>query len=96
MNFSSTHVKHVCILLSIGIPLIGGLFQILILPFCPESPSWLYLTRGSHDLSKKALAGFGGAFNIPKQLNAYESEAKEESSRVKVRALGLQVAHSCF
>jgi Na+/melibiose symporter-like transporter len=36
------------------VPVLCGLFEVMILPFCPESPSYLYVTQGE-SAARKAL-----------------------------------------
>lgn len=70
-------------------PLIGALLQLIILPFCPESPAWLYINKEKPEASRKALNGFNGAFNVDKQLQAYEAEASELKEQPKVCVLSV-------
>lgn len=69
---------------TLGFPLIPALVQLITLPFCPESPSWLYIIRGDIKSSRAALSWFGNAFNVERQLRCYQLEIEELEQRPKV------------
>lgn len=67
-----------------GVPAVAGLLQLLILPFCPESPAWLYITESRYEDSKKALRSLWGDVNIGTQVTAYSTEVAEQTNRPEV------------
>lgn len=34
-------------------PFLASVFQLITLPFCPESPRWLYMTKTNYDGAKR-------------------------------------------
>ena len=69
-------------------PAVAAVLQLVTLPFCPESPSWLYITKKNPEDSRKALQSFGGAFNVDEQLAGYQGEVDDLEKRPEVRRQG--------
>jgi len=68
----------------LGMPAVASLIQLLLLPFCPESPSWLYITKSKPQKSKEALISLRGDTNVDEQLSAYNLEVTEIKQQAKV------------
>ena len=69
----------------VGVPAVAALLQLIILPFCPESPPWLYITKSRVADASKALKTFRGAGgSIESELAAYSEEKIEQDNREKV------------
>ncbi|KAG5857882.1 hypothetical protein ANANG_G00024110 [Anguilla anguilla] len=66
--------------LMFSLSLIPALLQYLILPFCPESPRYLLITRGQEEQAEAALRRLRG--NSDKVLNELK-EMKEEAARTQ-------------
>ena len=62
----------------------ASLLQLLILPFCPESPAWLYITKSRKEDSAAALRSLWGDVDISQQLDSYAAEVVEQENRPKV------------
>lgn len=68
-----------------GVPAIAALLQLLILPFCPESPPWLHITKSRVDEASKALKRFRGTgSSIEGELAAYSEEKVEQDNREQI------------
>ncbi|XP_070560405.1 solute carrier family 2, facilitated glucose transporter member 1-like [Ptychodera flava] len=70
----------------------GGVFavmQICILPFCPESPRWLLITKGNPDGARKALRRYRGDDDVSWEMHEMQIEYQEESKEPKVGIRGL-------
>lgn len=87
-------IKNHLIHLLTGVPAIAALLQLLILPFCPESPPWLHITKSRVDEASKALKRFRGAgSSIEGELAAYSEEKVEQDNREQVRVESRLRAH---
>ena len=74
-----------CQIFYVGVPAVAALLQLIILPFCPESPPWLYITKSRVADASKALKTFRGAGgSIESELTAYSEEKIEQDNREKV------------
>ncbi|XP_067947912.1 solute carrier family 2, facilitated glucose transporter member 1-like [Watersipora subatra] len=67
-----------------GTPAVAGLLQLLTLPMCPESPSWLYITKLKVEESRKALCTLWGKADVEHQLSLYAAEVNAQKNRPKV------------
>ena len=63
-----------------GLTMIPGLFQLITLPFCPESPKYLLLDKGEKGRAMNALSWLRGK----EDLHAEMSEMEMEQQRMKI------------
>ncbi|XP_062505565.1 solute carrier family 2, facilitated glucose transporter member 3-like [Corticium candelabrum] len=71
--------KHLWRLL-FGFPLVLVTIQLLTLPFCPESPRYLYLCKHKQKEAADALRRLRGTTNVQRELNELQSELQKEES----------------
>ncbi|XP_044273140.1 solute carrier family 2, facilitated glucose transporter member 4 isoform X3 [Varanus komodoensis] len=64
--------------LLLGITVVPSVLQLLILPFCPESPRFLYIIRNKESKAKDSLKRLTGLVDVSAALN----EMKEEKRRM--------------
>ncbi|XP_055501820.1 solute carrier family 2, facilitated glucose transporter member 2 [Leucoraja erinacea] len=67
--------------LLLGLSGAPAILQSLLLPFCPESPRYLYIKLGKEEAAKKALRRLLGSSDIEKQMAEMKKE-KEEIEKV--------------
>ncbi|PIK47859.1 hypothetical protein BSL78_15276 [Apostichopus japonicus] len=60
-------------------PFLASVFQLVTLPFCPESPRWLYMNRKDSDGAKRALVRFRNSKNVDTEMKQMEEEYEKES-----------------
>lgn len=61
------------------VPAVCGLAQIIVLPFCPESPSYLYM-QGDLDGARRAIAKFQSEHVVEEYIGYIEEESKASQS----------------
>ena len=72
------------------VPVLCGLVEVVVLPFLPESPSYLYMTRGK-DAARKALARLQCEEMADQYLDYIREEISTTSGNSNVQAGGMTV-----
>ena len=65
------------------------MFQLITLPFCPESPGFLLIKKNMPGEAEAALKKLRGTEDVQDELDALTKEAKAEISAKKVSILQL-------
>ncbi|KAJ8030925.1 Solute carrier family 2, facilitated glucose transporter member 1 [Holothuria leucospilota] len=65
-------------------PFLACVFQLVTLPFCPESPRWLYMNKEDLTGAQKALSKLRNMNNIDKEMQQMEEEYEKESCGEKI------------
>ncbi|KAJ8984065.1 hypothetical protein NQ317_006563 [Molorchus minor] len=60
----------------LAITIVPAIFQMVTLPFCPESPKYLLLSRGKDMEAQKALSWFRGTLAVHDEMDVMRSEAE--------------------
>ncbi|KAH1024874.1 hypothetical protein HUJ05_004301 [Dendroctonus ponderosae] len=73
----------------LGLTIIPAIFQMVTLPFCPESPKYLLLSRGRDLEAQKALSWFRGTLAVHDEMDGMRAEydAMKLVPKVTVREL---------
>ncbi|KAJ8916729.1 hypothetical protein NQ315_013933 [Exocentrus adspersus] len=73
----------------LAITVVPAIFQIVTLPFCPESPKYLMTNKGKELEAQKALSWFRGTLAVHEEMDMIkaESEALKLVPKVTVREL---------
>lgn len=66
----------------LGIPIIPSLFQILMLPLCPESPRW-QLSKGKDKDAKKSMSRLTSAENVEEEIQLLKKGIEAEQQNTK-------------
>ncbi|XP_077998768.1 uncharacterized protein LOC144451739 [Glandiceps talaboti] len=66
-----------------------AILQLIVLPFCPESPRWLLITKGNTEKARKALRRYRGEHDVAHEIREMRIEYEEESKEEKVGIKGL-------
>ncbi|XP_066251240.1 solute carrier family 2, facilitated glucose transporter member 3-like isoform X3 [Euwallacea similis] len=59
----------------LALTIIPAIFQLATLPFCPESPKYLLLSRGLELRSQKALSWLRGTLDVHEEMDGMRAEA---------------------
>ena len=70
------------------VPVVFGLIEVAVLPFCPESPSYLYATAGRH-AAKEALARLQSSAVVDEYLGYIEEEIEASGGKCSMTILEL-------
>ncbi|KAJ8950506.1 hypothetical protein NQ318_015250, partial [Aromia moschata] len=60
----------------LAITIVPAIFQMVTLPFCPESPKYLLLSKGKEAESQKALTWFRGTAAVHDEMDMMRAEAE--------------------
>ncbi|PIK61040.1 putative solute carrier family 2, facilitated glucose transporter member 1-like [Apostichopus japonicus] len=66
-----------------------SIIQLFLLPFCPESPRWLFVNRDKEDACREALVKFRGTEDVDKEMNEIRRENMESMNTEKVGILAV-------
>ncbi len=66
----------------LGLTVLPGLFQLASLPWCPESPSYLYLNKRDEDGAGRALKWLRNKTDVSSELEELRRESEEERGEV--------------
>ncbi|XP_064408953.1 solute carrier family 2, facilitated glucose transporter member 4 isoform X2 [Latimeria chalumnae] len=75
--------------LLLGLTVIPTILQAILLPFCPESPRYLYLVCNEENKAKKSLKRFTGKMDVTDDLNEMKEEKRKMEMESKVSILQL-------
>ncbi|XP_074661294.1 solute carrier family 2, facilitated glucose transporter member 1-like [Tubulanus polymorphus] len=73
----------------LGLAGVPCLIQLIVLPFCPESPRYLIITRGLDDEGRQALVKLRGSLDVQEEVDEMKKEAEIQRSEPKVSVLSL-------
>jgi len=63
------------------------LIQLVLLPLCPESPSWLYIDKKKEDEAKEALETLRGSSQVDGEIASFAQEVADSQTRPKVSCM---------
>ncbi|XP_012940754.1 glucose transporter type 1 [Aplysia californica] len=72
-----------------GLPILPCLLQLLILPFCPESPRFLLITKQRETQAVEALKSLRGTADVKDDIEEMRKEARTQEREEKVTLLRL-------
>lgn len=64
--------------------IVPSIWQLLSMPFCPESPKYLLITKGQHDTARNALVKLRQTSDVDNEINAMQREADKLKSTPSV------------
>ncbi|XP_055350367.1 solute carrier family 2, facilitated glucose transporter member 1-like isoform X2 [Paramacrobiotus metropolitanus] len=67
-----------------GLSVVPCIYQLLTLPFCPESPKYLYLDKGDEVGAQKALVRLRKSDNVADEMDEMRIEHEKAKSEAKV------------
>ncbi|XP_063223869.1 solute carrier family 2, facilitated glucose transporter member 1-like isoform X2 [Bacillus rossius redtenbacheri] len=68
----------------LALTIVPGIFQVLTLPFCPESPKYLLLSKGLDIEAQRALAWLRGTIEVHDEMDEMRGEYEAAKSVPKV------------
>ncbi|BFZ25739.1 hypothetical protein BsWGS_28778 [Bradybaena similaris] len=80
--------------LLLGLTVVPCLLQVVILPFCPESPRYLLISRHKEHEAKLALEALRGTADVEADVSEMKQEEKVQSREEKVTVFSLFVRRS--
>ncbi|XP_064645201.1 glucose transporter type 1-like [Lineus longissimus] len=87
INEAFGNEKYWSLLLGLsGVPCV---LMLISLPFCPESPRYLLITKQLEKEARSALERLRGTTDVQDELEEMQNEAKAEQSEAKVSIIGL-------
>ncbi|KAJ7313240.1 hypothetical protein JRQ81_004522 [Phrynocephalus forsythii] len=75
--------------LLMGISVVPSIFQVLLFPFCPESPRYLYIIRNKESKAKESLKRLTGLMDVSAALTEMKEEKRRMDLERKVSILEL-------
>lgn len=75
--------------LLLGFTSLFSVYQLLTLPFCPESPRFLLIKKNLHDEAERALKRLRGREDVKAELNEMMDEARAEKDIKRVSMIKL-------
>ncbi|KAH9509590.1 Solute carrier 2, facilitated glucose transporter member 1 [Bulinus truncatus] len=72
-----------------GLAIFPCLFQLVVLPFCPESPRYLLISKQKEDEAKSALVYLQGTSEVDSDVHEMKQEARAQSQEEKVNIVKL-------
>nr|KAI8752096.1 solute carrier family 2; facilitated glucose transporter member 1-like isoform X1 [Biomphalaria glabrata] len=80
--------------LLLGLAIFPCLFQLVVLPFCPESPRYLLISKHKEVEAKLALVAIRGTSDVDEDLDEMKQESRAQSQEEKVTILKLFTSQS--
>ncbi|CAG9859239.1 unnamed protein product [Phyllotreta striolata] len=73
----------------LAMTIVPAIFQLITLPFCPESPKFILSSKGNENQARKALSWFRGTMDVHEEMDVMkaESEALKLIPKTTVREL---------
>nr|XP_023017429.1 solute carrier family 2, facilitated glucose transporter member 1-like isoform X1 [Leptinotarsa decemlineata]XP_023017430.1 solute carrier family 2, facilitated glucose transporter member 1-like isoform X1 [Leptinotarsa decemlineata] len=73
----------------LAMTIVPAIFQVITLPFCPESPKYLLLSKGNESQARSALSWLRGSFDVHEEMDMMKAEcdAAKLVPKVTVREL---------
>ncbi|XP_003383220.1 PREDICTED: solute carrier family 2, facilitated glucose transporter member 1-like [Amphimedon queenslandica] len=71
----------------LAVPLLFVIVQVLILPWCPESPRFLYIRRRKCEAAEKALKRLCGSGSVLREMREMEVELEERNQNQRANSL---------
>ncbi|XP_064596076.1 glucose transporter type 1-like isoform X2 [Liolophura sinensis] len=73
----------------LGLAIIPCAVQVLTMPFCPDSPRYLLITKRREEAATKALRALRGEADVTADLDEIKNEDKAQHQEAKVSIVGL-------
>ncbi|KAG5863667.1 hypothetical protein JTB14_025655 [Gonioctena quinquepunctata] len=58
----------------LAMTIVPAIFQVITLPFCPESPKYLLLSKGNEPQARSALSWLRGSFDVHEEMDVMKAE----------------------
>ncbi|XP_064610529.1 solute carrier family 2, facilitated glucose transporter member 1-like [Liolophura sinensis] len=75
----------------LGFSIVPVIFQLIVLPFCPETPRFLILNKGLDEEARTALTWLRGSSNVTDEVEEMRREREEASRQEKFSVRNLLV-----
>ncbi|XP_030842993.1 solute carrier family 2, facilitated glucose transporter member 1 [Strongylocentrotus purpuratus] len=75
--------------LLLGLTAIPAVYQLIVLPFCPESPRYLLITKNEEEASRKSLEWFRKDTDVAADMAEMKREYEEETKERRITILEL-------
>ncbi|XP_067653598.1 solute carrier family 2, facilitated glucose transporter member 1-like [Haliotis asinina] len=73
----------------LGLTAIPCVLQLIVMPFCPESPRYLLITKGQEHAAQAVLRSLRGIDNVDGEISEMRIEAEQAQSEAKVSVIRL-------